>query len=274
MLGMNNPHLAKVQNIYVPQWRVQNVLAFTTTRIHPTNNPPSNPKNNPTNRPTNSSVLGSIYPEFNLGTHVGDNNDSVEVNRQFLTQCFRNNTQIQWLNQVHGDQVANITQVSQFPITADASVTREKNVALAIMTADCLPMLLSAHDGSVIAAIHGGWRSLLAGIISKSIAQMATKSSNISAWLGPCIGRNAFEVGQEVRQAFIQVSQDFELAFKEISPDKYLADLHLIATIELKALGIVHISSLEHCTFSMSDDYYSYRREGQTGRMATLICRD
>lgn len=238
-------------------WPVLNALAFTTTRAHPYR------KHNHCN--------GFQY--FNLGTHVGDDLDVVNEHRAILNDFLPLETKIQWLEQVHGNQVASVQKHHQVPLVADAAVTTNKNIALAIMTADCLPILLASINGDEIAAIHGGWRPLASNIIARTLAKIQTKNQQIYAWLGPCIGKNAFEVGEEVRQAFLRQSSSFKLAFKKVASDKYLADLHQIAILQLNALGVDNISVLPHCTFSMPDQYYSYRRDNKTGRMATVICR-
>lgn len=234
----------------------ENVVAIQTTRICPFNN------NVATNSP---------YQGFNLGFHVGDLAKQVENNRQLLLKLLPDNAKIQWLEQVHGNQVAKITAVSSQPVRADASFTKEKNTCLAIMTADCLPILLTSKAGNEIAAIHGGWRSLAANIITNTINKMDSDASELLAWLGPCIGKTAFEVGTEVRDTFVNQYQRFTLAFTKHTADKYYADLQQIAQIQLSQLGVESINSLPECTFSNTDRYYSYRKNATTGRMASLI---
>jgi YfiH family protein len=252
-------------------------LSITTTRHHPFGLVSQN----------------CNFSAFNLGLHVKDQKNQVVNNRDTLrdvlsiqANALANEQQfnIQWLDQVHGNRVIYLNQDNGYSDTAkegDAIITREKGVALAIMTADCLPILLSANDGSEIAAIHGGWRPLSKNIIEKTLQQMLTPNDKISVWLGPCIGKKVFEVGQEVRSLFIQQSNAFKHAFslisseqvKEKKTEKYLADLSLIAQLQLRSLGIKNITSLEHCTYSMNNDYYSFRRENKTGRMASVIAR-
>ena len=213
----------------------------------------------------------SVYKHFNLGLHVGDNVTKVNENRKTLQSLLPSNTSIQWLEQVHGNLVAEILQVTQSAITADAMVTREKNTALAIMTADCLPILLASKQGGEIAAIHGGWRPLSNNIISHTVNKMQTAPSDIMAWLGPCIGKEAFEVGSEVKKAFVEQSDNFSQAFCKQANGKYLANLHEIARLQLTALGMHKISSLSECTYSQPEKYYSYRKSAITGRMASVI---
>ncbi|PKG83535.1 peptidoglycan editing factor PgeF [Colwellia sp. 75C3] len=230
----------------------------------------------------------SPFNHFNLGLHVGDNADHVIYNRNELKHFIRQQlatassisakkiteeVNIQWLEQVHGNAVVTVTDVDEQAIIADASITQHKNIALAIMTADCLPILLSHKSGDEIAAIHGGWRPLVANIIARTIDNMHSKPADIVAWLGPCIGKAAFEVGEEVKEAFTQLDLAFNNAFLKQENGKYLADLHQIARRQLESLGVTVIANLEECTYQETDKYYSYRKEQITGRMASVICR-
>jgi len=257
--------------IHYVEWPVHNVLAFTTTRNPPSSNSQTTP-------------LGSNTPfdNFNIGLHVGDNPKNVLVHRENLLSLLPNNAQIQWLEQVHGSEVLLIEKHSQQALIADALITRQKNIALAIMTADCLPILLTAKDGSEIAAIHAGWKPLAKGIIATSLNKMLTKNENISVWLGPCISELSFEVGAEVKSTFLNQSKHLSSAFSMVpstaellqknSKLKYLADLALIAKIQLEELGVKNIQHLKHCTYIDKAQYFSYRRESKTGRMASIIC--
>lgn len=233
------------------------VLAIQTTRVSP----------NAVSKSTNIA-----FHNFNLGLHVGDCIKQVELNRQSLQKLFPENTHIQWLEQVHGNKVAEISKVTEQTVIADAMVTREKRVALAIMTADCLPILLVSKQGNEVAAIHGGWRSLATNIITNTVKKMHSPASEVYAWLGPCIGKGVFEVGCEVQATFVEQRDEFAQAFYKQSNDKYLADLHKIATLQLDDLGIQQISTLPECTYSQVDKYYSYRKNSVTGRMASIIC--
>jgi YfiH family protein len=249
------------------QWPVQvkgkekhfeeKVLAIQTTRIAP-----------------NDTLvdLNSPYQGFNLGLHVGDSETEVKLNRQYLQRLLPEKVEIQWFEQVHGSEVADVLNVSETAIVADAAITRSRNVALAIMTADCLPILLVSKSGDEIAAIHGGWRPLAADVITKTINKMKTPNSDVFAWLGPCISKDAFEVGSEVKAAFVEQSNVFIDAFIKNANGKYLADLQKIARLQLEKLGITHISILPECTLSKPNKYYSYRKNAITGRMASLIC--
>jgi YfiH family protein len=235
----------------------ENVLAIQTCRIPPFKT---------------HSDSDSPYQGFNLGLHVGDLFQQVDNNRQLLQKLLPKNTKIQWLEQVHGNTVAEVTNVSSQPLVADASFTKEKDICLAIMTADCLPILLASKAGDEIAGIHGGWRPLANNIITHTINKMSTQADQICAWLGPCIGKEAFEVGQEVFDTFVSKNKSFSQAFVKRTSGKYLADLQRIAYIQLSELGVEHIDTLPECTFSNTDKYYSYRKETKTGRMASLIC--
>lgn len=254
------------------------VLALQTSRLYP----------QLLSNQSLSEEVSSAYGDFNLGMHVGDNAERVSHNRnvlkhfisqQLFNKTVKSNTEliddvkIQWLEQIHGSEVVTVTNVDQKAMVADASITRQKKIVLAIMTADCLPILLSHKAGSEVAAIHGGWRPLAANIIAKTIAKMHSMPSDIVAWLGPCIGKGAFEVGSEVKLAFTQLDVAFNNAFVKQENGKYLADLHQIARLQLASLGVTVIASLEECTYQETEKYYSYRKKQITGRMASLICR-
>lgn len=213
----------------------------------------------------------TAYKNFNLGLHVGDCAKQVEHNRECLQKLFPSKTSIQWLQQVHGNTAIEISRVTKNMIIADAMVTREKNIALAIMTADCLPILLISNQGDEIAAIHGGWRPLAANIITNTLNKMHTAADEIYAWLGPCIGKDVFEVGSEVQKIFVEQESTFSQAFIKQNNGKYFANLHKIATLQLNHLGVKHISTLSECTYSQPEKYYSYRKNSTTGRMATVI---
>ena len=232
------------------------LLGLQTTRVSPDKSASEN---------------NTAYNHFNLALHVGDCAKQVEHNRQFLEKLLPSKTSIQWLEQVHGNSVAEILTVTKQAIMADAMVTREKNIALAIMTADCLPILLISNQGDEIAAIHGGWRPLAGNIITNTVNKMHTAVDNVYAWLGPCIGKEAFEVGSEVQMAFVEQDTIFSQAFSKQGNGKYLANLDEIATLQLKKLGIKQISTSSGCTFSEPKKYYSYRKKPVTGRMATII---
>lgn len=213
------------------------------------------------------------FSSLNLGLHVADNPKHVLQNRALL-ECYLPKPAV-WLNQMHSADVLNVNEqynVEQIQ-TADALYTQLKNQPLAIMTADCLPILLTSYDGSEVAAIHGGWRGLEKGIIKNTLACFKSSANQINAWLGPAIGAKQFEVGAEVAALFNRQSPLFKSAFVMQPNQKYLCDIYLIARIQLQQLGVINISGGEHCTVSQSSEFFSYRRDGKTGRMASLIWR-
>jgi YfiH family protein len=254
------------------------VLALQTSRL------PPDLSQNSSSSPLLTEQVTSTFGGFNLGLHVGDDAERVTHNRNVLNyfisqQLFdqaeklSDEVDIQWLEQVHGNEVVTVINVNEQAIVADASITRQKNIALAIMTADCLPILLSHRMGTEIAAIHGGWRPLAGNIVAKTIAKMHSSPSDIVAWLGPCIGKDSFEVGEEVKQSFTQLDEEFNDAFVMQDNGKYLADLQKIARRQLVSLGVNAIASLTKCTYQETETYYSYRKQQITGRMASVICR-
>lgn len=213
-----------------------------------------------------------IFSSFNLGEHVGDNIEHVASNRALLAASLNLPNDIQWLNQVHSGDVTCIECHSNAPITADAAFTRKSNIPLAILTADCLPILISNKQGTEIAAIHAGWRPLAANIIDTTIKCFDSKPEDLLTWLGPCISSDSFEVGQDVVDKFMKLDSALTSAFEPQSNTKYLANLHVIAKHLLNKLGVNQITAHTDCTFFNTDKYFSYRRDGKTGRMATVVC--
>lgn len=211
------------------------------------------------------------YQSLNLALHVNDDAESVKKNRQALTTMLNLPSQPIWLEQVHSNRVVKADRLTTIE-KADASYTDQSNIICAILTADCLPILLASTDGIHIAAIHAGWRGLLAGIISNVVESLGT--INVIAWLGPAIGSACFEVGKEVKTAFVCKSAQFSSAFFRTNDDKFLLDIYQLARIELATLGIHQVYGGDFCTVTDEERFYSYRRDGKTGRMATLIWRD
>ena len=207
------------------------------------------------------------YDSLNLGSHVQDDALAVAKNRQLLSNYLPSVPV--WLNQVHGVDVINAAKSTSIQ-NADASFSKNKNVVCVTMTADCLPVLLCNKQGTMVAAIHAGWRSLCDGVIEATIKAMGIEPDDLMAWLGPAIGPDAFEVGGEVREAFIARDTQAEQAFIAFG-DKWLGDLYLIAKQRLNKQGIVSIYGGSECTYSNPSQYFSFRRDGITGRMATLI---
>ncbi|MBS3796239.1 peptidoglycan editing factor PgeF [Pseudoalteromonas sp. BDTF-M6] len=211
------------------------------------------------------------YQGFNLGEHVGDDTSHVAQNRALLNAHLP--APAHFVQQVHGIHIHTLVDNSDTAhIEADGLFTRCAHTPLAIMTADCLPVLLASDDGEEIAALHCGWRSLQGGIIEKAIPLFHSPAAKISAWLGPAIGPKAFEVGAEVRAQFLALDGAHEAAFKAHG-EKFLADLSLLATQKLQGLGVTSIADAQQCTYSLAEQYFSYRRDGQTGRMASVIWR-
>jgi len=210
------------------------------------------------------------YAGLNLGTHVGDDPAAVAQNRRRLVASEGLPGEPLWLEQVHGTDVLVASDLPASPPRADAAVTREPGLVLSVMTADCLPVLLCDSDGQVIATAHAGWRGLCDGVLEQTVAAMQLEPQRLLAWLGPAIGPTAFEVGAEVRAAFLAKDPAAAAAFVA-QGDKYLANLYQLARQRLRACGLSAIYGGDDCTFSQPERFYSYRRDGQTGRMAGLI---
>ncbi len=214
------------------------------------------------------------FASLNLAFHVGDNPSHVAQNRTMIKNALELPAEPCWLQQTHSNAV--IEAPTSVPGSqADASYTQQANVVCVVMTADCLPLLIRAEDGSCIAAIHAGWRGLHAGIISNTLLAMPKKKYQV--WLGPALGAQCFEVGADVYGAFTAKSSTNQQAFKAQAQanGKWLADIYLLARLELAQLGIAEadIYGGGLCTMTDAGRFYSYRREAQTGRMATLIWR-
>lgn len=211
---------------------------------------------------------------LNLALHVGDDAQTVARNRATLRAHLPNEPL--WLNQVHGITVvhAQAGMVVDYPPTADASIATEPGVVCAIMTADCLPVLLSDPSGRAVGAAHAGWRGLAGGVLQQTVNAMRDVGANeIMAWLGPAIGPHAFEVGAEVRTMFCDQNPEAERAFvaRAEYPGKYLADLYALARLALGKVGVSAISGGDQCTLHQTENYFSFRRDQRCGRMASLI---
>ncbi|HEX2605257.1 MAG TPA: peptidoglycan editing factor PgeF [Oxalicibacterium sp.] len=208
---------------------------------------------------------------LNLGLHVGDLAENVQRNRAQLRRHLP--AEPVWLTQVHGTRVVDAAGVTE-AAEADASFTTQPGVVCAIMTADCLPVLFADKAGKVVGAAHAGWRGLAAGVLENTIEQMrGAGAADLLAWLGPAIGPAHFEVGEEVRQAFVDRAAIHADAFTPIiaRSGKYLADLYRLATHILNAAGVTEVRGGRFCTLAERQRFYSYRRDGTTGRMASLI---
>ncbi|MCG6933800.1 MAG: peptidoglycan editing factor PgeF [Gallionella sp.] len=208
------------------------------------------------------------YDSLNLGDHVGDAPLAVERNRMLLNGLLP--SEPVWLNQVHGTTVANADSASCLP-QADACIARHRAAVCVVMTADCLPVLLCDTQGSVVGVAHAGWKGLAAGVIEATVKSMDVAPETVMAWLGPAISQDAFEVGDEVRAAFVAVQPQAASAFVAGQGGKWFADLYTLARLRLNALGITRVYGGGSCTFREREQYYSYRRDGATGRMGTFI---
>jgi YfiH family protein len=213
-------------------------------------------------------VSCGVYAGLNLGDHVGDQMTDLTKNRALLRAQLPNDPV--WIRQVHGTRVVDAGETHGLA-EADASVTRQTHRVCAILTADCLPVLLCAQDGSVIGAAHAGWRGLAAGILEQTISAMAHPAGQIMAWLGPAIGPESFEVGDEVQLAFVKDLPESICAFRSLGQGKWLADLYQLARLRLQRAGVTQIFGGGLNTYCDSNRFYSYRRDGVTGRMASLI---
>ena len=215
----------------------------------------------------------------NLALHVEDSPHHVAINRARLSTVI--NAEPYWLNQVHSTEVVDLDTLGSavggaVPI-ADAAVTRSAGRACVVMTADCLPLLICSQDGNEVAAVHAGWRGLANGVVTATLAKLRTKNSDLMVFLGPAIGPQRFAVGDDVLDAFRaaaiarRYSEPPEQSFAPATPGKYLANIYNLASAELRGAGVEQIYGGGLCTYADSERFYSFRRDGQTGRMASLI---
>ena len=222
----------------------------------------------------------SPFDTFNLGMHVGDSDADVLRNRSLLQSTL--SARPVFMQQVHGNTVLQINSQTPDGLQADGSSTQQLGVACTMMVADCLPILLCDNKGTQVAAVHAGWRGLAGanglGIIEAARSVFECEAENLLVWLGPCIGPTAFEVGEEVREAFVQTSPRSASAFKTLGNAKWLADLPALARQRLSALGITQVygndSSKAWCTVSNPSRFFSYRRDGVCGRFAACVWLD
>ncbi len=243
------------------------------------------------------------YSQCNLGLHVGDTVAAVEQNRAQLAEQLGLPAPVQWLNQSHGVAVAHypadrlsenpfhnssLNQSMQNPKKhgtsqpivastvslpaqdADAFYTDQQGSPGAVMTADCLPVILVSEEERELAVVHAGWRGLARGVLAATLAHFRASPSDIIAWLGPAIGPRAFEVGEDVWEAFTQQQASLSAAFTRSSTNRWLADIYQLARAQLAALGVSRCFGGEFCTYTQADKFFSYRRDGETGRMATI----
>jgi len=220
-----------------------------------------------------SGISQPPFEHFNLALHVGDDSETVQANRATLRAALALPSEPCWLEQVHSVVVVDAATPSE-RVLADASYSHEVGKVCVVMTADCLPVLFCNRQGTRVAAAHAGWRGLADGILEATLAQAGLLAAETLAWLGPAIGAAVYEVGEEVKQAFIRQPMHDESAFVPTGPDKFMMDMYGLARQRLRASGIDSIYGGDHCTFSEPDSFYSYRRDGVTGRMASLIWLD
>lgn len=240
------------------------------TALYPNWQVPNNIKALMTTRTGGMSI--APFDSFNLGNHVGDDPSAVKKNRDLLVEQFDLPHFPVFLNQIHSTRVLELPY-SGNDFNADASYSNQPNQVCLVMTADCLPVLFASKNGNEVAAAHAGWRGLCDGILEETVAKFQCPHNDIIAWFGAAIGPTAFQVGQEVVEQFMAWDNQAELAFT-IDPNsegKYLGNLYQLATQRLNKLGITQISGGERCTYTEKDHFFSYRRDGKTGRMASLI---
>jgi YfiH family protein len=209
------------------------------------------------------------YSSFNLAAHVGDAPEAVAENRRRLARDLNLPSEPVWLEQVHGTHIADLDSALSGP--TDGAVTRRRGVVCAILTADCLPVLLTDRAGTRVGAAHAGWRGLAAGVLSAAVAAMGLPARDLLAWLGPAIGPKAYEVGDEVREAFLARDPATSAAFVANARGRWQADLYSLARRSLAAAGVAAIFGGGFCTATEADRFFSHRREAPCGRMATLI---
>ncbi len=235
----------------LPDWPAPtNVRAAVTTRV--------------------GGISHAPYDTFNVATHVGDDPTAVRANRARLRTALALPAEPLWLKQVHGIAVVDAAQGGTEP-EADGAFATKPGAVCAVLTADCLPVLLCNREGMKVAALHAGWRGLAGGVIEAGVKAMGVPGSELLAWLGPAIGPQTFEVGPEVRTAFMQHDTQAAQAFRAAREGKYLADIYQLARLRLQRLGIAAVYGGGFCTVTDDARFFSYRRDGATGRMAALI---
>jgi hypothetical protein len=238
-----------------PEWRMPpGVRALTTLRA--------------------GGVSGGPFASLNLGLHVGDDRGAVLENRARLARAADLPGEPVWLKQVHGIHVCRATSATRGEPEADGAVTGERGVVCAVLTADCLPVFLARTDGSAVGVAHAGWRGLAAGVVEAVVRVLPGSDAPVSAWLGPAIGPAAFEVGPEVHDAFVNRHPEDAAGFRPGHGDRYLADLYALARARLSRAGVAAVGGGDCCTHDDDRLFFSHRRDGLTGRMASLIWLD
>jgi YfiH family protein len=223
-------------------------------------------------------VSAAPYELLNLAVHVGDDAQAVAANRQRLCEELRLSGEPRWLTQIHGTKVFDADRAalsgSSVAPEADAAITRRSGNVLAVLVADCMPILLCRRDGAGVAIAHAGWRGLATGVVEASVDALGAGGEQLLAWLGPAIGASHFEVGDEVRAAFLSHDERASAAFTRNARGRWQCDLYQLARQRLQALGVGAIHGERRCTYRERESFFSYRRDGRTGRFAALIWMD
>jgi YfiH family protein len=251
-----------LRRLVTPQWLVPDwpapptVRALSTLRVGGASRPP--------------------YASLNLGDHVGDAAMAIAKNRRSLREAAGLPVEPSWLSQVHGTRVADLDLEEDSPAAADAAITRQAGRVCAVLTADCLPVLLTSESGDRVAAAHAGWRGLAGGVIEATVQALKCPPRQLLAWLGPAIGPRHFEIGAEVREELLRSEAagddpSAEAAFQLNDRGRFMADLYALAKRRLDRLGVERIYGGGECTHADADKYFSHRRDGTTGRQASLI---
>lgn len=252
--------------------------------------------------PENVKAVTTTRASLNLSHYVGENLEQVMANRSLLREQLCLPSEPIWLNQQHSTEVVDLGEIllsrgltagsrkqlnlkldpavklrdgSICDLRVDGSYTNQANVVCAVLTADCLPILLCSDDGAEVAAVHAGWRGLLNGVVISGLRHFKCSPGKLLAWLGPAISQQAFEVGNEVYEAFVRWNSQAKSAFcPSKSSNRFMADLYQLARLQLNQLGVYKIYGGDFCTYSDCEKFYSYRRDEQTGRMGSLIWRE
>jgi YfiH family protein len=217
-------------------------------------------------------VSSGRFQSLNLGAHVDDDADAVSENRMRFRSICDLPSEPRWLRQVHGSHVVVDPAAGEAP-EADAAITRNAGVVCIVQTADCLPVIFASADGAELAVAHAGWRGLLSGVLEATVRAMSTDPADLLAWLGPAIAQPAFEVGAEVRQEFLARDSAADVCFAENERGRWQADLYGLARMRLGGAGVEQVSGGKYCTFSEPERFFSYRRDGACGRMASFVFR-
>jgi YfiH family protein len=242
----------KESPLIVPEWPAPaSIHAYSTTRC--------------------GGVSKGCYADLNLGARTGDALTTVNENRKRLRSVAKLPSEPVWLNQVHGKRVIEASASSGTPVEADGAVTGCVDIVCAVLTADCLPVLLCKWDGTRVGAAHVGWRGLVAGVVEAAVTALGAEHGQIIAWLGPCIGQTAFEVGSEVPEALLAFDPGCDAAIRPGRGGRWHVDLREATRRRLTLAGVRDVSASDECTFSDPGRFYSYRRDGECGRMVTLI---